>query len=53
MPGLSLTAAQAARLWGIDRSTCEQVLRGLVLNGQLYQTPRGAYVAAPPMRQRM
>ena len=53
MPGLSLTAAQAARLWGIDRSLCEQVLRGLVSSGQLYHTPRGAYVAAPPTRQRM
>ena len=53
MPGLSLTAAQASRLWGIDHSLCEQVLRELVVDGALYHTPRGAYVAAPATRGRM
>jgi hypothetical protein len=53
MPGLSLTAAQASRLWGIDHSVCEQVLRSLVADGDLYHTPRGAYVAAPATRMRM
>ena len=53
MPGLSLTSAQASRLWGIDHSVCEQVLRGLVADGALYHTPRGAYVAAPATRARM
>ena len=53
MPGLSLTAAQASRLWGIDHSVCEQVLRTLVADGALYHTARGAYVAAPPTRERM
>ncbi len=52
MPGLSLTAAQASRLWGIDRSVCEQVLLRLVMEGVLYHTLRGAYVAAPSLRER-
>jgi hypothetical protein len=53
MPGLLLTAAQASRLWGIDRSVCEQVLRRLVMDGVLYHTLRGAYVAAPSIRERL
>jgi hypothetical protein len=35
MPGLSLTVAQASRLWGIDRDTCVAVLQALVADGQL------------------
>lgn len=50
MPGLSLTAAQASRLLGIDHSECERVLHALVLDGALYHTPHGTYVAAPPTR---
>ena len=53
MPGLSLTVAQASRLLGIDRPVCEKVLHGLVSDGALYHTPRGAYVAAPSARERM
>jgi hypothetical protein len=53
MPGLSLTTAQASRLWGVDHSVCEQVLRSLVADGALYHTSRGAYVAAPPTQERM
>ena len=53
MPGLSLTAAQASRLLGIDRRVCEKVLQGLVSDGALYHTPRGAYVAAASARDRM
>lgn len=30
MPGLRLTLAQARRLWGIDATTCERILRLLV-----------------------
>lgn len=51
MPGLSLTAAQASRLWAIEHSVCERVLRLLVLEGALYRTSRGTYVATPPMRE--
>jgi hypothetical protein len=53
MPGLSLTAAQASRLLGIDQPVCERLLQGLVMDGVLYHTPRGAYVAAPPIRARL
>ena len=47
MPGLSLTAAQASRLLGIDRSVCERLLEKLVLDGALHCTPRGTYIAGP------
>jgi hypothetical protein len=30
MPGLRLTPEQAARLWGLDPKSCNQVLRSLV-----------------------
>ena len=30
MPGLRLTPEQAARLWGLDAGSCNQVLRSLV-----------------------
>ncbi len=30
MPGLRLTSAQAQRLWGLDRPTCDAVLTALV-----------------------
>jgi len=53
MPGLSLTADQASRLLGIDRPVCEKVLQGLVSDGALYHTPRGDYVAASSIRDRM
>ena len=30
MPGLQLRVEQAQRLWGLDRSTCEELLKSLV-----------------------
>jgi hypothetical protein len=30
MPGLCLTAAQAQRLWGLDREVCARLLESLV-----------------------
>ena len=30
MPGLRLRIEQAQRLWGLDRSTCEDLLKSLV-----------------------
>jgi hypothetical protein len=30
MPGLRLRVEQAQRLWGLDRSTCEELLSSLV-----------------------
>jgi DNA-binding IclR family transcriptional regulator len=44
MPGLRLTAAQAQRLWGLDRSVCEQLLSTLVNANFLSQTRDGAFV---------
>jgi DNA-binding IclR family transcriptional regulator len=46
MPGLCLTAAQASRLWALDRSTSERILKGLVSAGFLACTRRGAYLLA-------
>ena len=46
MPGLSLTLAQAQRLWALDQSTCSLVLRTLVEHRFLRTTARGRYVRA-------
>lgn len=43
MPGLSLTAAQAQRLWGLDREFCDKLLETLVAAGFLVQRRDGAY----------
>jgi hypothetical protein len=50
MPGLSLTAPQAARLLSVQLPLCVAVLQELVGSGDLYNTSRGAYIAAPPTR---
>jgi hypothetical protein len=44
MPGLMLTATQAARLWGIDVTQCLTALQALVTAGHLYQTPDGHFL---------
>ncbi len=44
MPGMSVTQAQAQRLWGLDSTTCAFVLRTLVERRILRRTPRGNYV---------
>lgn len=46
MPGLCVTAVQAARLWAIDRATCAAVLDMLVAEGFLQLSRRGTYVRA-------
>ena len=46
MPGLRLTAAQAARLWALDRPTSERVLDGLTVAGFLFKNREGAYLRA-------
>lgn len=43
MPGLCLTAAQAARLWWLDAGTCERVLAALVELRYLTRTAEGRY----------
>ena len=47
MPGLSLTASQAERLWGLDRITCTFVLTTLTERGVLRQTATGTYLRGP------
>lgn len=44
MPGLSVTALQAERLWGLDSTTCGFVLMTLMQRGVLRRTPNGTYV---------
>lgn len=44
MPGLSLTLAQAQRLWSLDRLTCTKVLGGLVRAGFLRQRRDGSFI---------
>ena len=44
MPGLSVTAPQAERLWGLDSTTCSFVLMTLIERGVLKRTARGTYV---------
>ena len=46
MPGLSVTPAQAGRLWGLNGTTCSWVLMTLVQAGILKQTTRGTYIRA-------
>jgi hypothetical protein len=47
MPGLSLTVAQAKRLWGLDDSTCAFVLTTLIERRVLRQTTSGTYLRGP------
>lgn len=44
MPGLRLTPAQAQRLWGLDRATCEQLLQVLVNDKFLSETRDGSFI---------
>jgi hypothetical protein len=44
MPGLRLTLAQAQRLWGLDRTVCENLLRTLVKARFLRETREGAFM---------
>ena len=46
MPGLSLTPAQATRLWGLERDTCHAVIDALVACAYLRWTPTGAVMRA-------
>jgi hypothetical protein len=44
MPGLSLTFAQAQRLWGLDEPTCRELLIALVDARFLRETRRQTFV---------
>lgn len=50
MPGLNLTLAQAQRLWGLDRLTCEHLCNRLIDEGFLQRTSRGEYVLRSVVR---
>jgi hypothetical protein len=53
MPGLRLTAAQAQRLWGLERDVCDALLGALVDARFLSQTRDGAFIrldGARPIR---
>jgi hypothetical protein len=43
MPGLRLTPAQAQRLWGLDRESCQALLGALVDAKFLCKTRDGAF----------
>ena len=47
MPGLSLTARQAERLWGLDCATCGVVLTTLTERQILRRTRIGTYLRNP------
>jgi hypothetical protein len=44
MPGLCLTAAQAQRLWGLDRDFCDKLLKTLVDARFLVQRRDGTFI---------
>jgi hypothetical protein len=44
MPGLKLTAAQAARLWHLDPAASAQLLDSMVDAGVLHRARDGAYL---------
>ena len=44
MPGLKLTAAQAARLWHLDVTDSAALLDSMVERGLLHRTRDGAYL---------
>jgi hypothetical protein len=48
MPGLNLTLAQAARLFGVLPGTCEIVFTDLVRGGVLHRSDDGHYTLRSP-----
>jgi hypothetical protein len=50
MPGMSVNAQQAQRLWGLDSTTCSFVMTMLVERGILRHTARGTFVRRQPRR---
>jgi hypothetical protein len=56
LPGLSLTEAQARRLWGLDALACSTLLEELVRSNFLFRTRDGAFMrveqAGPTSRTR-
>jgi len=52
MPGLTLTLAQAVRLWSLDSTTCTDVLTYLVTVGFLCRRADGAFCRSSDMAGR-
>jgi hypothetical protein len=50
LPGLRLTTAQAQRLWGLDRASCDALLSALVDAKFLSKTRDGAFVRSENVR---
>jgi hypothetical protein len=46
MPGMQLTEAQAARLWGVEPTACRSVVELLVGTSFLRRTPNGRIARA-------
>lgn len=53
MPGLRLTAAQAQRLWGLDRDVCSALLGALVDAKFLSQTRDGSFIRTEGVKPRI
>ncbi len=49
-PGLSLTRAQAKRLWSLDAEVCDAVLQRLTRSGFLRQNARQMFVRNDGLR---
>ena len=52
MPGLTLTLAQAGKLWSLDAETCTDVLSQLVATGYLCRRADGAFCRASDLNGR-
>ena len=52
MPGLTLTLAQAVKLWSLDVATCTDVLSYLVTDGYLCRRADGAFCRASDLAGR-
>jgi hypothetical protein len=50
MPDLHLTAAQAQRLWGLERDVCDALLGALVDAKFLAQTRDGSFIRLDAMK---
>lgn len=49
-PGLSLTLAQARRLWAIEARLCEAIFAALIADGFLRHTREGRFVRTGVVR---
>lgn len=50
-PGLRLTAAQAARFWGLDRRRVDEILEELVRRAVLARTADGTFSRVSDLRR--